>query len=127
MEYYFGLLASRQGREQEALVALQNATRMQPSSPEPYFELGKIYEAQNDWSRARESLERVIALAPALSPAHYQLSQVYGHLGMKKEAALEAQKTHTLVDEQRAEVLRKQRERASSFQPQVSASPPAAQ
>ena len=119
LEYYFGLLASRLGREQEATVALEQAAQLEPNSPDPAFELGKLYASQQDWPRARQAFERVIALNPKLAPAHYQLSQAYAHLGLHAAADLEAQQTHTLVNTQRDEALRNQRERAGSFQPQI--------
>ena len=123
LEYYFGLLAGRSGREAEAISALRRAAELQPQSPDPLFELGKLFSAQQDWTRARQTLEKVIELDPQFQPAHYQLSHVYGHLGLSKEAAQEAQKTRTLVDAQRNDALRNQRERAGSFQPQNSSTP----
>lgn len=118
LEYYFGLLASRLGREEEAIVALERAAQLEPKSPDPSFELGKLYGSQQDWPRARQAFEHVIELNPQFAPAHYQLSRVYAHLGLHSAAEQEAQQTHTLVNTQRDEALRKQRERAGSFQPQ---------
>jgi tetratricopeptide (TPR) repeat protein len=123
LEYYFGMLASRLGREQEAVVALETAAWLEPRSPDPLYELGRLYISQEDWPRARQALEHVIELNPQIQPAHYQLSRVYAHLGQNDKATHEAQLTHTLVDAQRNEALRKQRERGASFQPQTSAMP----
>ncbi|HEV2472108.1 MAG TPA: tetratricopeptide repeat protein [Chthonomonadales bacterium] len=119
LEYYFGLLASRLGRGEEAAVSLEKAAQLEPQSPDPFFELGKLHETQQDWPQARQALEHVIELNPQFVPAHYQLSRVYEHLGLKTQAAQEAQKTHALVDAQRVDALRRQRERAGSFQPQA--------
>lgn len=121
LEYYFGLLASRLGREDEAIVALERAAQLEPGSPDPSFELGKLYGSKQDWSRARKAFEQVVELNPQFAPAHYQLSHVYAHLGLHAAAQQEAQLTHTLVDKQRDEALRKQRERAGSFQSQAPA------
>jgi tetratricopeptide (TPR) repeat protein len=118
LEYYFGMLASRLGREQDAVAALENAAELEPKSVDPFFELGKIYVAQQDWYRARQALEHVIGLNPQFQPAHYQLSRVYARLGLDSRAAHEAQLTHALVDEQRATALQKQRERGVNFHPQ---------
>jgi len=123
LEYYFGLLASRLGREQEAIVALEKATQLEPKSQDPFYELGKLYAAKQNWSRARQAIERVVELNPHFVPAHFQLSRIYAHLGLNIKAEQEARLTHTLVDAQRDEVLRKQRERAASFQPQPSITP----
>lgn len=117
IEYYFGMLASRLNREQEAIVALQNAARLEPKSLNPFFELGKLFVAQQDWPRAQQVLEHVTELNPQFQPAHFQLSRVYAHLGLSSKSAQEAQLTRALVDAQRDEALRKLRERAASFQP----------
>jgi tetratricopeptide (TPR) repeat protein len=123
LEYYFGLLASRLGREDEAIVAVKRAAQLEPRSSDPSFELGKIYASKQDWRNARNSFEHVVGLNPQFAPAHYQLSQVYAHLGLHAEAQQEAQQTKTLVNTQRNESLRKQRERDGSFQPQAAATP----
>jgi len=123
LEYYFGLLASRLGREEEAIIALERAAQLEPKSPDPSFELGKLYGSKQDWPDARKAFEHVVGLNPQFAPAHYQLSQVYAHLGLHAESQREAQQTKNLVNTQREEVLRKQRERAGSFQPQIAATP----
>lgn len=123
LEYYFGLLASRLGREPEAVAALEKAAQLEPRSLDPFFELGKIYVSQQNWALARQAFEHVIELNPQFVPAHYQLSRIYAHLGLNSKAEQEAQQTHTLVEAQRNDALRKQRERGASFQPQPSASP----
>ena len=96
---------------------------MEPKSQDPFYELGKLYAAKQNWSRARQAIERVVELNPHFVPAHFQLSRIYAHLGLNIKAEQEARLTHTLVDAQRDEVLRKQRERAASFQPQPSITP----
>jgi tetratricopeptide (TPR) repeat protein len=123
LEYYFGLLASRLGREEEAVVALERAAQLEPKSPDPSFELGKLYGSKQDWPDARKAFEHVVQLNPQFAPAHYQLSQVYAHLGLHADSQREAQQTKNLVNTQREEVLRKQRARAGSFQPQIAATP----
>jgi uncharacterized protein HemY len=101
------------------MLALEKASQLKPDSPDPYFELGKLYGSQQDWPLARMALEHVIELNPQFAPAHYQLSRVYERLGLRAKAEEEARKTRTLVDAQRDEALRKQRERGTSFQPQT--------
>jgi tetratricopeptide (TPR) repeat protein len=121
LEYYFGMLASRLGRELEAIPALEKAAQLQPNSPDPWFELAKLYASQQNWAQARQDLERVIELNPQFAPAHYQLGKVYARLGLKEEAEQEANRTHSLVNTQREDALRKQRQRAASFEPEPSA------
>jgi len=115
LEYYFGMLAGRLGREQDAEAALNRATQLQPTSIEPYFELGKLYEVKEDWTSARKALERVTGLNPQFAPAHYQLSRVYAHLGLTSQASEQAALTRSLVNQQRMEALRVQRARDGSF------------
>ena len=123
LEYYFGLLASRQGREQEAIAALEKAAQLEPKSLDPSYELGKLYMAQQNWPQARHAFEHAVSLNSQFQPAHYHLSHVYAHLGMNQESAREVKQTRALVDAQRDEALRKQRDRASSFQPQTPVAP----
>ena len=118
LEYYFGLLASRLGREQEAILALENAAKLQPSSPEPFFELGKVYASQQDWPKARDAFIHVVELNPQFAPAHYQLSQIYARIGLRSKAEEEAHLTRTLVEAQRDQAIKEQRERGAGFQPQ---------
>ena len=118
-----GLLASRLGREQEAVPALEKAAQLEPNSIDPFYELGKLYVSQQNWPQARQALEHVIELNPQFAPAHYQLSRVYAHLGLDSKAEQEAKQTHVLVDAQRDEALSEQRERAASFQPRTAATP----
>jgi tetratricopeptide (TPR) repeat protein len=117
LEYYFGLLAGRLGHVQEAILAFEKAAQLEPNNPDSFYELGKLYGAEQNWPQARLALEHVVELNPESSPAHYQLSRVYAHLGLNSRAGQEARQTHALVDSQRDQALRKQRERAASFQP----------
>jgi len=123
LEYYFGLLASRLGREQDAIAALERATQLQPDSVDPFYELGKLYGAQQNWLQAQKAFEQVVKLNPQFAPAHYQLSRIDAHLGLTSRAEEEARLTHSLVDAQRDDALGKQRARSASFQPQQPATP----
>ncbi len=123
LEYYFGLVASRMGREQEAIVALEKAAQLEPNSPDPLYELGKLYNSHQEWQQARQALEHVIQLNPQFAPAHYQLSRVYARLGLNSKSEQEARQTHELVDAQRNEALDKQRERGAYFQPVTPSAP----
>ena len=123
LEYYFGLLASRLGRDKEAIAALETAEQLQPRSPDPIFELGKLYTSRQDWDGARQAFEHVIELNPGFVPAHYQLSRVDMHLGLTSLASQEAQTTNMLLRTQRDEAFRRQREQGASFQPQSAVTP----
>jgi tetratricopeptide (TPR) repeat protein len=121
LEYYFGLLASRLGREQDALGALKQAAQLEPDSPDPSFELGKLYASKDEWPEARRSFEHVVELNPQFVAGHYQLRRAYEHLGLKDKAEQEAQQSQTLMSQQQEDSLRKQREQGVSFQPQTAA------
>jgi tetratricopeptide (TPR) repeat protein len=54
-------------------------------------ELGYIYFLQKKYSLAREQLEALQAINPDDLTAHYYLSLIYERLGMKEEAAREAE------------------------------------
>ncbi len=123
LEYYFGMLSSRLGREQEAILALEKAAQLQPKSPDPFFELGKVYSSQQDWPKARDAFIHVVELNPQFASSHYQLSQIYARLGLRSKAEEEAHLTHSLMETQRDKALKQQRERGSSFQPQTAAAP----
>jgi tetratricopeptide (TPR) repeat protein len=124
LEYYFGLLASRLGREQEAVDALKQAAKLEPNSPDPSFELGKVYASKEEWPEARVAFEHVVELNPQFVAGHYQLRRAYEHLGLRDKAAQEAQQSQALMSQQREDSLRKQREQGVSFQPQTSAETP---
>jgi tetratricopeptide (TPR) repeat protein len=119
LEYYFGLLASRLGREQDALGALKQAAQLEPNSPDPSFELGKLYASKEEWPEARLAFEHVVELNPQFAAGHYQLRRVYEHLGLRDKAEQEAQQTQALMNKQREDSLRKQQERGGSFQPEA--------
>jgi len=112
-------LASRLGRENDAVAALENAAHLEPKSPDSFFELGKLYESAQNWPQARLAFEHVIELNPSFAAAHFQLSRVYARLGLRAESEKEALRTHLLVDQQREDALLRQRQRAGSFQNQT--------
>jgi len=120
LQYYFGLLARRLGRKQEALDALKRAAHLEPNSPDPAFELGKLYASMEEWKDARLAFEHVIELNPQFAAGHFQLCRTYEHLGFHDKAEQEARQTQVLVGKQREDALRKQRERSGSFQAQTS-------
>jgi tetratricopeptide (TPR) repeat protein len=109
------MLANRLGRYDDARAALENAASLDPQSPDPQFELGKLFESRQYWQEARKAFEHVIALRPEFAPAHYQLSRIYARLGLHAEAEKEAELTSSLVEAQRDQAFHDQRVRAGSF------------
>ncbi|MGA8780697.1 MAG: tetratricopeptide repeat protein, partial [Terracidiphilus sp.] len=123
LEYYFGMLANRLGRYDDARAALENAARLDPRSPDPQFQLGELYESQQDYQKAQQAFERVVALRPEFAPAHYQLSRIDARLGLRAEAAKESELTSALVNSQRDQAFRDQRARDGSFKSGADGSP----
>jgi tetratricopeptide (TPR) repeat protein len=109
------MLANRLGRYDDARAALENAASLDPHSPDPQFELGKLFASRQNWEEARKAFEHVTALRPEFAPAHYQLSRTYARLGLRAEAEKEAELTSSLVEAQRDQAFRDQRVRAGSF------------
>jgi len=76
-----GIAALRSGRAEDARVALVEADRLQPDSPQTLEMLGLAYQALGDLDGARDSLERSIAIAPTaracsnLGTLYYEMGQ----------------------------------------------------
>jgi tetratricopeptide (TPR) repeat protein len=115
LEYFYGLTLVRLQRNEEAATVLEHAVRMDPSVPEPHYELGRAYFALNRIDRARIEFERVIQLAPQDARAHYQLSRIYAKLGNSEKARELAEETKQLKQTKLDEALDIQRNRMESF------------
>lgn len=115
LQYYFGLLSSRQGLEQQAVSALEQAIRLAPNASDPLFELGKIYSAREEWRRASELLERAVALDAQRIPAHFLLSRAYMHMGENAKGQQEAREIERLLNEQHEQAQRRQHQRVSAL------------
>jgi tetratricopeptide (TPR) repeat protein len=117
LEYYVGLVSLCLGHYTDAEAALKNSARLRPEVVESHYQLGKLYFETNRLHDAQSEFERVIALAPGNSNAHYQLSKIYARLGDTQKAAEMATETKRLMQTQRKNALRLQKDRLSEFQP----------
>jgi predicted Zn-dependent protease len=61
-EFRLGEALSQQGKLQEAVAALEQSTRDDPSLAEPYYALARIRRQQGDAAGAREALARFNSL-----------------------------------------------------------------
>lgn len=80
--YYLGVVYNFQRQWDLAITSLQRASTIQPSNPDPYFQLGQAYQELNNHQEAIEVLRKAIALNPDLAhnksqvtTAHHRLAQ----------------------------------------------------
>ena len=80
--YYLGVVYNFQRQWDLAITFLQKASSIQPSNPDPYFQLSQPYQELNQHDRAIEVLRKTIALNPNLAhnkgqvtTAHHRLAQ----------------------------------------------------
>jgi tetratricopeptide (TPR) repeat protein len=66
----------KSGRYPEALDALANAQRLDPSFAMTYYTLGDVHQAQGDLARAREDYQRTLSLDPNNEPARAALARM---------------------------------------------------
>ena len=72
-----GLLATREGRIDEAVGDFQEALRLNPDYWIALQNLGNAYRQQKRWDEARAALERAVAARPQEPEANYSLAMVY--------------------------------------------------
>ena len=72
-----GLLATREGRINEAIGNFQEALRLGPDYWIALENLGNAYRQQKRWDEARAALERAVAARPRDAEANYSLAMVY--------------------------------------------------
>jgi tetratricopeptide (TPR) repeat protein len=83
-----GLLATREGKIDEAIQHFQEALRISPAHWISLENLGNAYRQQHRWEEARQTLERALAARPEDAEANYSLAMVYAQTE-QPELALE--------------------------------------
>ena len=80
--YFLGITCIFQRKWEPATDFLKTASRIQPNNPDPYFQLGQVYQELQKHDQAIEMLNKAIALNPNLAhnkfqvtAAHYRLAQ----------------------------------------------------
>jgi tetratricopeptide (TPR) repeat protein len=81
-----GAYLFRQGRLDEALAVLADASRDQPGSARARFELGRTLYQLDRLQDAAAQLERAVDLDSANAPAHLLLGKIYHRLGRVADA-----------------------------------------
>ena len=72
-----GLLATREGRTDDAIGYFQEALRLSPDYWIALENLGNAYRQQKRWADARAALEQAVAARPQDPEANYSLAMVY--------------------------------------------------
>lgn len=76
-----GILATREGRMDEAIGYFQEALRLSPDSMIALDNLGSAYRQTRRWSEAQETYERALRTKPTDAEANYGLGMVYAQNG----------------------------------------------
>jgi tetratricopeptide (TPR) repeat protein/peroxiredoxin len=72
-----GLLATREGRTDEAIGYFQQALKVNPDHLIALENLGNAYRQQRNWEQARKVLEHAIAVSPGDPQSNYSLGMVF--------------------------------------------------
>ena len=75
-----GVVLTRQGNIDEAILAFDDLSKDRPELPEPLNNLAVLYAAQGRYEDSREVLLRAIALEPRYDTAYENLGDVYAKL-----------------------------------------------
>jgi len=81
-----GMLSLSQGRAQDALPLLTEATRLSPGNPLIFQELGLSLDALGRSAEAVESLRKATELAPDAERPHFFLGRIYRRNGQKEKS-----------------------------------------
>ena len=93
-------------RDAEAVLALQEAVRLDPGLAEAHFRLGLGYEsldkreeAESEYKKAVETYKKYLEENDNDAEAHYQLAQSYANLGQYSEAIREYREATKLKED----------------------------
>ncbi len=84
-----GVLYLQQRKYYDAAHALQEASKLEPASALPYYNLGRLMEQTGRWEEAARQYELALARAPDFLPAVEQLAQAYMRLDRNPRQAQE--------------------------------------
>ena len=80
MRFLKGVIQSESGKPADAIATFTKITQDYPELPEPYNNLAVLYASQNQFDKARASLEMAIRTNPSYATAHENLGDVYARL-----------------------------------------------
>lgn len=116
--YYLGVIYAIERRWDLAITLLQEASRIQPNNPDPYFHLGQAYQSRGDHAQAIEVLRKSIALNPQLSHNDYQVTSAHYRLGqslLKVGQTEEGNKELQLAAQLKSESFKRDEERGTAY------------
>jgi tetratricopeptide (TPR) repeat protein len=87
----------KQGKNDEAIKAYQQAASLFPTSDEPHAALGLIYFNQKDFNDADKEYSKAVALNPNLASNVYSLGQTYIAEGLYTDAEKEFKRVKLLT------------------------------
>jgi tetratricopeptide (TPR) repeat protein len=88
--YYMALVERRTGNSEAEVADLEKVVAQYPKSSDARRELGKSYYRENRLQEARTQFEALQQIDPDDVAAHYNLSLIYGRLGMDEKASEQA-------------------------------------
>ena len=80
LRFLRGVILAESGRSGEALTVFIKLTEDYPELPEPYNNLAVLYANQNQFDKARNTLEMAIRTNPSYATAHENLGDIYARL-----------------------------------------------
>ena len=86
MKHELGIVYSRHGEYEKAIAIIDQALSIK-KDPVFYFTQANVYMNLNKYTKAIETLKKVIALEKNYADAYYNLASVYAYLGADSEAA----------------------------------------
>lgn len=91
-----GLILTEQGKVNDAIKMFSDLTQDYPELPEPYNNLAVLYASQNQYDKAKSSLEMAIRTHPSYATAHENLGDIYAKLASKAyDRALQLDSSNT--------------------------------
>ena len=98
MRFLKGVIQRDSGKTADAIATFTKLTEDYPELPEPYNNLAVLYASQNQFDKARASLEMAIRTNPSYATAHENLGDVYAKLaGQAYNKALQLDSSNTAV------------------------------
>lgn len=125
--YYLKAVAyDQQGREEEAIVELEETKKMTPQDIGTFFQLGMLYWRTEKLDEAEKEFEEIIELDADYSDARYMLGLVYDKRGEKEKAKEQFEKVFQLNPDNRevVKILENLKEGRSALEGIVSSEPP---
>lgn len=94
----------QQGRNLEKIEQLlRKAEALSPQWYEPHYELGTLYETEQQNIPAIREMKRAVQIDPDFFPAHFRLAVLYNKVGDKQHAATEAATVKRLKERENAD------------------------